>query len=91
MLPDLNTVRSSARIKDPKSYAGGSVATGRVSHAGQAKGVIAKHVGLSWPSNLMDGRKFAGLSRKITTITAPKQDVERIYGILPSTHSLQLT
>jgi hypothetical protein len=34
----LNVVGEFASFRDPESYAGGSVATGRVSQAGQVKG-----------------------------------------------------
>ena len=40
------------RSHDPESYAGGSLATGRVSHARQVKGDDPDKKGLPWSSRL---------------------------------------
>jgi hypothetical protein len=50
--PNLNAVVGFAQSYDPESYAGGSVVTGRVSHAGQHKGDDAKQKGIPLPSKL---------------------------------------
>jgi hypothetical protein len=41
---------------DPESYTGGSIATGRASHAGQVKGDDPDKKGIPWPSRLGVGR-----------------------------------
>ena len=63
----LNVVGEFASFRDPESYAGGTVATGRVSQAGQVKGWKPdeeRHLG---PPSCVLGIRPATLSRKKST------------------------
>ena len=56
-----NVVGEFASFRDPEGYAGGSVATGRVSQAGQVKRVEARRREIPWPSRLGVGHKASNL------------------------------
>jgi len=58
----LNVLREYESYRDPESYAGGSVATGRDNQAGTGQRVEATRRERPWPSRLGIGRKASTLA-----------------------------
>jgi hypothetical protein len=62
--PYFDVVVGLALPHDPESYAGGSIAAGRISHAGQIKGDDPDKKGIPWLSRLGLGVRLTAPPRK---------------------------